>query len=349
MPGHLHAGPQCTELTGRPCNAGGARCSHRECLNGGPLLGCQKTRNGDYFCFHREYYLGSDVVNDAEAARLQRELNGGAAQNGPVRGTLVVEIDPIGDLIRDFSRRPGNGAFPNVPREKVAQELLVRARNAASINQGRTWMCGPAAFMYSVVKDRPLDYVRFVIDLYETGRGRLGSLRVTPSVAFRNDRVAPGSLAVDWVALGSLRDSDNVMFEYHYSGSIVEHIRGGTRAGEIISWFERAGYRDVRDWTMGHGQSMNALLANEYLAKGYKVCLRIDADLLGDEKDVNSFSIFPNHYVILTSPIQMNDDGVEFTVYTWRTERWRVPQGTCGRIPLATFLSKYYGFIAAKP
>ena len=349
MPAHLHAAPQCTGRAGQPCGA--TTCRHTACLNGGRFLSCEKTSDGMFFCFHAEYYLGPDVLSDAQAAVIQKQLGFGRAAPGGAIPLIAAAPDPIGDLIRQFAARSGHGVFPWIPRERLAQDLLMRLRNPAGVKQGQTWMCGPAAFMYSFLNDHPLEYARFVTQMYETGSAPLNGLHIRASTTFRNARMAPGTTPADWVALGSLRDSSNWIFGYQYN-SYIEHLRGGTLAGDVVTWFKNTGYHDVQDWTEGHGRAMNARLANQFFNQGYKVCLMVDADVLGDTKDAASVSILANHFVVLTSPIEIGDDGVTFSVFTWGSGSWRIPSPEPGKprkMPLATFLSKYYGFIAAKP
>lgn len=358
MPAHLHAGPACTGNLNYPCNPAHG-CGCKNCLSGGALLLCQHMPSGQCFCFHSGYYLADDVLSDAEAQRIQASLKGappvGARSSAPAPrpapAAPPAANDPLGNLIQVFASRQGNGVFPKIPRQQLARDLLMRARDPSAINQGPTYMCGPAAFMYSLARDNPVRFVLFVADLYEHGYARAGDLEVRPSERFRNEPVTRGTPAADWVALGGLRDSENYVFSYH--SGFFEHQAGGTTASSVASWFTKAGYSDVQDYTTGHGQMMNAHLANDYLARGYRVCLLIDADLLGDDASQRSTSIVANHFVILTSPISEDDTGVTFTVYTWRSEKREVPMKMAGkpagRLPIPVFLSKYYGFIAGKP
>ena len=58
-------------------------------------------------------------------------------------------------------------------------------------------------------------YTQYVIDLYRTGEARIGDLHVKPSAGCRayqspRDKIHP----VDWIALASLRDSENSFLDY---------------------------------------------------------------------------------------------------------------------------------------
>ena len=57
-------------------------------------------------------------------------------------------------------------------------------------------------------------------------------------------------------------------------------------------------------------------------------------------------STFPDHWVVLTSPITITSDSVSFTVFTWGYRHYRVPQGD--NLSLKQFLSNFYGFVACK-
>jgi hypothetical protein len=61
MPAHLHPLPPCRGNVGHPCST----CGHTACTQGGRLLSCEKRSSDKCYCFHAEYYLGSDVVSEA--------------------------------------------------------------------------------------------------------------------------------------------------------------------------------------------------------------------------------------------------------------------------------------------
>jgi hypothetical protein len=59
-----------------------------------------------------------------------------------------------------------------------------------------------------------------------------------------------------------------------------------------------------------------------------------------------------DHWVVLTSPITLNDDDVDFTIFTWHDGRYRVPQPASNKalyqLTMSQFLKSYHGFIAFK-
>ena len=187
MPAHLHPGPACSGNFNYPCNPAHG-CGCKTCLSGGALLLCQQMPSGQCYCFHSGYYLADDVLSDAEAQRIQASLKGAPAVGArasasaprpapaPPSAPPPAANDPLGNVIQVFASRQGNGVFPKIPRQQLAKDLLMRARDPLVINQGPTYMCGPAAFMYSLARDNPVRFVLIVADLYEHGYARAGDL-----------------------------------------------------------------------------------------------------------------------------------------------------------------------------
>lgn len=242
-------------------------------------------------------------------------------------------------LVRDFAERIGPGAFTMLDRRQVANGLLARIEDPSVIQQGPTQFCGPGSFIFSIASDDPLRYVRFAIDLYETGEGTLGKLHVEPDLEVVHS--SPPSTEIDpadWLVLASLRDSENLFFDVNTGESIV---RAGTNPHEIAKWFRQAGYTDVVEDvnTLFKKDLSNAINASNFFEKGYKVVIYL------------GFGIFSpggsgTHFVVLTSRMNLVPSNVFFDVFTWGEGHFRVPKQ--GILTLPKFLDDYYGFIAAK-
>lgn len=109
-------------------------------------------------------------------------------------------------------------------------------------NQGPTSLCGPAAFFYCLLIDRPDLYVKCVIDLWENGTAKIKNLSIEPS---RNCK-KPKSLGddgnkingVDWITLAGLRDSENMILDYDEEN---DQVAGITLEGKIKQWFLKVG------------------------------------------------------------------------------------------------------------
>jgi hypothetical protein len=262
-------------------------------------------------------------------------------------------------LIETFRRKTDRGAFPKISRQAVADGLVTRILAPETIDQAFSSFCGPAAFMYCFATKDAAAYAKFVTDLYDFGRATLGHLSIEPSSSFRFDTLPWDSTAVDWIALGSLRDSENWFFEYHRNevpffnaagGAIFnftvaghslantfEEIRGGTTASEMVKWLENVGYSRVEDWTGAATRDSSMRLANEYLAKNHRVCLQISANML---LDASKGSAMADHFVVLTAPIRFEGDFVSFQIFTWHSKQTY-------RLRAEDFRKNYYGFVAA--
>jgi len=69
---------------------------------------------------------------------------------------------PYKALLEDFKRKRGSLAFKCIEdsakaRKEFAEALEARAKAPWKINQGGAPLCGPAAFMYCIAKDRPTE------------------------------------------------------------------------------------------------------------------------------------------------------------------------------------------------
>jgi hypothetical protein len=85
------------------------------------------------------------------------------------------------DRICDFLKRTSNGFFAHLDRDRVGIDLLLRVGNPEIMNQKPAGLCGPLAFLYNLASDKPLDYVRFAVELYEKGSSKIGDMLIEPS------------------------------------------------------------------------------------------------------------------------------------------------------------------------
>jgi hypothetical protein len=125
-------------------------------------------------------------------------------------------------------------------------------------------------------------------------------------------------------------------------------------------WLKSAGYTEVINQTniVFCKNLAGAARASNYFILGYKVALFINADML-EANSMNTPSFFPNHWVALTSAIDIKSinlarpgtlvedksSSIKFEEYTWGG-RQQVPES--GTLTDYNFLSNYYGFIACK-
>jgi hypothetical protein len=278
-------------------------------------------------------------------------------------------------MINEFQKGKGSGVFAGANRIAVAQQLRNRLNMPSSINQRGASLCGPAAFLYCVAVRKPVEYVKYIIDLFESGKASIGALTVEPSA--RCKAYSPGAGAIDtadWIGLASLRDSENTILTY---GAESDKAAGVTTPGTMKSWFASAGFGQLVDDTslIGDEPLSTLLQAHHHRDNGAMTCLFIGAKILsgshrvpkpewkGKGKMKLSGNAFPDHWVVLNSQIyvgtqpattllarganvdadeSLHAEKLKLEVYTWGTERWSLPSVT-----VEEFLDYFYGYVAA--
>ena len=150
------------------------------------------------------------------------------------------------ELVAMFTKERIEGKFhKKMFRSIVAKQLTERINNPHLIDQASASLCGPAALMYTLAHLKPDIYVQYVIDLYNKGQARLGTLEIKPSKDCRNyyprdDRKVKYKDQIsecDWIALASLRDSENKILEYD---SARDKTSGITFPGQIKKMVSRS-------------------------------------------------------------------------------------------------------------
>ncbi len=249
------------------------------------------------------------------------------------------------DVIATFGTKSGGGVWKNISRADVVTGLRARIANPGKIDTSSSSLCGPAAFLYSVLSEYPENYCNYICDLYDTGKGKLWDFEVKPGSDTKNYKVPTDKIdPVDWIGLGGLRDSENGFFDYQ---SVDDDASAITLPMSLTSWFEKATYgtrHNVTNLVFTKSKS-DIVKANDLRLQGCKVCLFIDADMLNTAKQ-NSMSTTPDHWVVLTGPVTFNGDNISFEVFTWGEAKRKVPGS--GTLPLSSFLKHFYGYVAAK-
>ncbi len=256
------------------------------------------------------------------------------------------------ELIREFAARPGGGVFFRIVRSKVAEGLLERVYNPGAIHQRGSSLCGPAALVFDVATRDPVAYVKYVTSLYEKGVGQIRAIDVRPGGDLKEYDPGGKVEASDWIALASLRDSENYFFDYQNASN---EFAGITLPGELAGWFEKVGYAEVvNDARVVVDQDEeNIRRADSYFQGGFRVCLFINSNML-EKATESDGSTTPDHWVVLTSPVKQGfaSIGTEMVatislrIFTWGQGRRSVP--LVGVLRLDDFLDNYYGFVAAR-
>jgi hypothetical protein len=122
-------------------------------------------------------------------------------------------------------------------------QAAYRLFDPGSLAQLNTETCGPVSFIIDLCRQRPMDYVRILKELLLRGQTKVNDLEIAPSenVRFRNpDRVPIAQ--VDWVMVGSLRDSLTGLNIYGVA-SLFQNIEDTPIMPEdLFSWLRGSGY-----------------------------------------------------------------------------------------------------------
>ncbi len=224
--------------------------------------------------------------------------------------------------IDEFKKRTtGPQAFPKLSRGTVADELKQRVINPSLINQSGLPLCGPAAFVYVWAKRNILDYVNFAVDLFEKGKGKLGSLEISPGSDLKSK--SPGSYKwkmglkpaqADWIVLSSIRDWENDMIDFE--GGPTETTAGGTGEGDIIKWLGELGFSKVKDDVDRiFGDDVDdAKKVDKSVGLGNYILLCVDAHMIAPSMKKEGSA---NHWVVLVGNFKFSKGRVAFRCYTW--------------------------------
>lgn len=241
---------------------------------------------------------------------------------------------------------------------QLISDLVARVKQPWLINQSSASLCGPAAFMYCLAKDAPDLYVKYVRDLYISGKGSINNLHIEPSEGCRKGTIALGSSSiafVDWIALASLRDSENALLNY---SSVTDKTSGITLPRILSKWFKLAGYCNVNSsaslaWSQDSKHLVDAAVSYQ---NNKNVCLFVSGKSLNSPFAVK---IFPSHWVVMSDYLTFSNTAhkdyskniedlkteiCSLPVYTWGKEKreWN-PQS----LSLYDLSNYYFGSVTA--
>jgi hypothetical protein len=254
-------------------------------------------------------------------------------------------VDYALSLVDAFAPGGHEKGFARIERRDVVDGLKARIVDPSKQDQSAASLCGPAAFLYCVLEEHPEVYTQYVIDLYKTGEGRLGKLRVKPSAGCRayqppRDKIHP----VDWIAMASLRDSENTLLDY---SSADDTAAGITMPHSLAAWFNKLGWGGVRNNTnvfFVKGRDEVNQCARNFDAD-QRVCLFISMQMLDSFKFAHH-SVTPDHWVVLVKRMIVQKDMISFGVYSWGS-LLDIPR--TGAYPLGGFYRNFYGYVSAIP
>lgn len=216
----------------------------------------------------------------------------------------LVSINLHNKRIFNSLQHPQGDEMDPFTKEKVQLGLLSRLKEKYP-DQGRTNLCGPAAFFYCVLNANSQIYKKIVKELWETGSTTVNKLTIKPDVDgartvkifFDSDDV-PAISAVDWITMGSLRDSSNVVFDYTLE--LGESSTAMTAPGDVIRWFDKIGFVAAKLFHLGSDMKKALLETSNFDTKDYFIVLLTSSILHGQTRNPN---LFPTHWVVLDSNI----------------------------------------------
>lgn len=242
-------------------------------------------------------------------------------------------------------------------REAMLDRLAELVNNPNPVNQDGLNLCGPAAFLRLWIARDPLAVVEFACTLYDEGKAAINHYKVEPdsdsllaedyaALDAANDNFIPPA---EWMICGALRDAENFFFDFE--GKPEEDVSAGTGPGELAEWFEATNlYGEITNdgnffltRSVAHALDLKpgnacdvALLINAHMLKQMNVK---EGTQKSDDFILNAF---PNHFIVLTAPIQETEDGKLFVQY------WTWGQPYRGVIEKDIFESNYYGAVICK-
>jgi hypothetical protein len=248
-------------------------------------------------------------------------------------------------LVSHLARTAAPGVFTSIRNRELCRDLRDRLADPGAIDQGTSRLCGPAAFVYGLATHDPVQYVNFVAGLYLSGAATVGGFSVRAGSDVRrynpHGRVAPA----DWIALASIRDSENWFFDYQSDDNAFPGI---TLPRELAAWFKKVGYQSVINKTsLTHDENeANLREADRLFGERYWVCLLVNASVL-DTDTQTDVAMVPDHWIVLRSHIQFGAS-IHMKVFSWGQGNRPIPASPKTPLSTARFLDYYNGFVAAK-
>jgi hypothetical protein len=99
---------------------------------------------------------------------------------------LASQEDKACAEVDKFAAESARGAFTQINRTDVVEGFKERINDPSKIYQGQTGLCPSASVVYSIAKDKPLDYTKAIISLYDTGTAKIGNWSLTPCADLKN-------------------------------------------------------------------------------------------------------------------------------------------------------------------
>lgn len=172
--------------------------------------------------------------------------------------TLDYEVDRVAgvpmsakEMVQEFRDGLGDGVWPTVSREKVADDMDERVADPSLIDQGPTPLCGPSSVIHALAKKSPRRYVKMITQLFEQGtcETKYGQVRTTSSL--RGSKVpsyANGVLMspADWIPAAAMRNAANHFYRVESDKKLERDVAGITAVWAIQTWLRNLlGYEGI--------------------------------------------------------------------------------------------------------
>jgi hypothetical protein len=236
--------------------------------------------------------------------------------------------------INNFRKRTTTSPW-KLDRELVALRLETLVGDARKVRQGALGTCGPAAFLRSWIPEDPLAFVKFAGELYDTGKGKLGTMDIEPDDDLVEQDYAKNvheaikkkygdafrmfCPSADWMVMCSMIDDANIGLDYQ--GTPEEDWSHGSVPSQMNAWFEAVAH-NVDSWDVSAGNTDFIYQLSPVPMKRH-IVLVIHTYLLNKTaegvRDWIRWALdFPNHFVVLDTPVSKGFDGkVRFEAWTW--------------------------------
>lgn len=233
-------------------------------------------------------------------------------------------------------------AYKNISKSDIIGSLTDRMDKPYLISQEDLMACGPAAFAQVFAEKKPVEFVRFALDLFQYGKGSFGNITITAKEIMKkrspSDKDWTGRTMdpLDWMILATLRDSENISL-LPFRDPSAFNIAAITFPGEMVNWLKSI-FNEVQDETLFKNEE-HIKKVNEKYRSGYNCILLIYSSIAGYTPSLYGKPI-PDHYVVYRGNLEFGDQ-IIFDVWSWGIK-------TKINVPKKIFQESYYGAIFAK-
>lgn len=197
------------------------------------------------------------------------------------------------------------------------------------------------SIFYCLLMDRSDLYEQVVKELWESGKTKIGTLKIEPSYDCRHPSnffkkdyrgYKPKVPSIDWITLASLRDTENSVFDYD---SPDDQVSGITTAENLKTWFENSGAKilysintSLIDQIRGPHLTLQDLCRlNSYISPETHVVVLITAKMITNQGILTT----KNHWIVWTDKLKLHN-GLEITEQTAITEKVQLELFSWGKV-----------------